>query len=150
MRRTINKAGLDLVRNSEGLSLKAYPDPGTGGDPWTIGFGHTGPEVKPGMVISRQRADELLALDMVRFEDCVASAAANPSSNQFSAMVSLCYNIGQGNFLKSSVLRRHNNGEHTLAGQAFSLWNKANGRVLPGLVKRRAAEAALYATPDRP
>ena len=150
MRRTINKAGLDLVRNSEGLSLKAYPDPGTGGDPWTIGFGHTGPEVKPGMVISRQRADELLALDMVRFEDCVVSAARAPTGNQFSAMVSLCYNIGQGNFLKSSVLRLHNEGSPTMAAHAFSMWNKAAGRVLPGLVKRRAAEARLYATPDQP
>ena len=71
-RRTINKAGFDLIRNFEGLRLKAYPDPGTGGDPWTVGYGHTGKDVTPGLVITNDRADELLAADLAKFEQGVA------------------------------------------------------------------------------
>jgi len=139
--RRINAAGLKIIKDSEGLELKAYLCPAK---VWTIGYGSTGPHVKPGMVITEARAEELLREDMARFEKAVAEAAPNATDNQFGAMVSLAFNIGIGAFLKSTVLRKHKAGDHHGAAEAFKLWNKGGGRVLPGLVTRRAKEAQLY------
>lgn len=135
------KEGLDLIKGFESLQLKAYKCPA---GIWTIGYGHTGPDVYEGQVISVDQADMLLKLDVARFENCVNAQTTKSTPQQFAAMVSLAYNIGEGNFKKSSVLRLHNLGKYAEAAQAFALWNKAGGKVLPGLVKRRAAEAALY------
>ena len=77
-----------------------------------------------------------------------ACGSAPTNANQFGAMCSLAYNIGLGHFLGSSVLRFHRVGEHHQAAAAFADWDKGGGRSLPGLVRRRAAEAALYLTPD--
>lgn len=141
-RRSINKAGLDIIREFEGLRLKAYVCPA---GVLTIGYGSTGSHVKPGMVITEAQADELLRSDLRRFEDAVATAAPKATDNQFSAMVSLAFNIGVAAFTRpSTVLRRHLAGDHAGAADAFAMWNKAGGKVLPGLVRRRAAEAALY------
>lgn len=142
-RRAINKSGLDLVKASEGLRLKAYRCPA---NILTIGYGSTGSHVKEGMVITEAQAEELLRSDLRRFEDAVAEAAPSATENQFSAMVSLAFNIGIGAFLKSTVLRKAKAGEHVAAAEAFKMWNKGGGKVLPGLVKRRAAEAQLYRT----
>lgn len=144
MPRRINKEGFALIRNFEGLRLKAYPDPGTGGDPWTIGYGHTGPDVKKGLVITVERADDLLMADLSRFERCVADNCGTATDNQFSAMVSLCFNIGCGAFEESTLLRLHRAGKYDAAAAQFDKWVRGGGRVLPGLVKRRAAERALY------
>lgn len=141
--RAINKSGLDLVKASEGLRLKAYRCPA---NILTIGYGSTGSHVKEGMVITEAQAEELLRSDLRRFEDAVAEALPSATDNQFSAMVSLAFNIGIGAFLKSTVLRKAKVGEHVAAAEAFKMWNKGGGRVLPGLVKRRAAEAQLYRT----
>lgn len=141
--RSINKAGLDIVKASEGLRLKAYICPA---GVLTIGYGSTGPHVKPGMVITEAQAEELLRSDLRRFEDAVSVAAPTATDNQFAAMVSLAFNIGEGAFRKSTVLRKHKAGEHVAAAEAFKLWNKGGGKVLPGLVKRRAVEAQLYRT----
>lgn len=143
VRRAINRVGLQIIKDSEGLSLKAYLCPA---NVLTIGYGSTGAHVKPGMVITEAHADELLRSDLRRFEDCVAEAAPNSNANQFSAMVSLAFNIGEGAFLKSTVLREHLAGHHVAAADAFGMWTKGGGKTLPGLVKRRQKEAQLYRT----
>lgn len=147
MSRPINRAGLDLIRNSEGVRLQAYPDPGTNGDPWTIGYGHTGPEVHKGMVITQLQADNYLAADLMRFEDGVSALVTRKiSDNQFAALVSFAYNLGLGNLKASTLLKCTNAGNFADAALEFGKWTKAAGKVLPGLVKRRAAEAALFST----
>lgn len=142
----MNERGLKLLKEFEGLSLRAYPDPATGGDPWTIGHGHTGPDVYPGLVITSAGAEELLRRDLDRFVEGVADLIgdAPTTSNQFSAMVSLAYNIGLANFAKSTVLKRHKLGNPVGAAKAFALWNRAAGKVMRGLTRRREAEAELY------
>ncbi|WP_310534593.1 lysozyme [Novosphingobium sp.] len=139
--RQIGAAGLALIKEFEGLELKAYLCPAK---VWTIGYGSTGPHVTPGQVITEAQADVLLQSDLDRFEDAVAKAAPGATQAQFDAMVSLAFNIGIGAFGKSSVLRLHKAGDHRAAAEAFALWNKGGGRVLPGLQRRRAKEADLY------
>lgn len=144
----INEAGLNLIKNFEGLSLTAYPDPGTKGEPYTIGYGHTG-GVKRGQRITREEADRLLREDVARFEAAVVRAIgdAPTTPNQFAAMVSFAFNVGPGNLRKSSVLRHHLARNYARAADSFRLWNKAAGRVMSGLTRRREAERKLYLTP---
>lgn len=147
-----NTAGLKLIKEFEGLSLVAYPDPATKGEPWTIGYGHTSmagsPKVVKGMKISLAEADEILRRDLKKYEKAVEEAIlVDINPNQFSACVSLCYNIGPANFKKSSVVRFINKKMFNEAANAFKLWNKANGKVMGGLTRRRAAEAALFLLP---
>ncbi len=139
--RTINADGLKLIKESEGLELKAYKDPiGV----LTIGYGSTGPHVKPGMVITEAQAEDLLRKDLSRFEVGVADMCKVATSNQFSAMVSLAFNVGLENFRTSTLRRKHNEGDYAGAAAEFAKWRFADGRELPGLVKRRAREAQLY------
>lgn len=148
----LTESCVQLIERDEGCVLTAYPDPGTGGEPWTIGYGHTGPDVHPGLKITVTDAQALLEKDLAKFEDGVAHliyvgstvAGRGANNNQFSAMVSLAYNVGLGNFEKSSVLRFHNAGQYQQAADAFLLWDKAAGRVMPGLVRRRHQERELY------
>ena len=140
-RRAINKAGLDLVKEFEGCKLTAYLCPAK---ILTVGYGSTGPHVKPGMTITQAQADELLRSDLRRFEDYVAKVAPKATDNQFAAMVALAFNIGEAALGKSTVLRKHLAGDHKGAAEAFGMWVKAGGKTLPGLVRRRDAEAALY------
>lgn len=144
--RTVTKAGLDLIKQFEGLELKAYPDPASGGDPWTIGYGHTGPEVKPGLVWTQAQANNAIADDVAKFSNGVADLIGHaPTTDaQFSAMVSLAYNVGLGNFKNSTLLKLHKAGAYLSAAEEFSRWNKAAGKVMPGLTRRREAEAAMY------
>ena len=147
----VNQATIDLIKRNEGCVLHAYPDPATGGAPWTIGYGHTGSDVHPGLVITQAKAEALLRADLAKFEDGVddlIAESADTTDNQFGAMVSLAYNIGLGNFKSSHVLLYHNQGHTFWAANAFALWNKAAGRVLAGLTRRRAEERQLYLTPD--
>ena len=142
----MNKAGLDLIKSFEGLRLKAYRCPA--GVP-TIGYGATGPDVRIGMIWTESQAHARLVADVARFEQAVAKALTVPANeNQFAAMVSLAFNIGTGGFARSSVLRRHNARVFAGAADAFLLWNKGGGRVLPGLVRRRKAERDLYLTAE--
>jgi lysozyme len=146
-----SKRGIDLICEFEGFRAKAYPDPGTGGEPWTIGYGHTSnagpPIVRKGMVITKDEAKAILARDITTFEVAVMSLLKRPpTQNQFDAMVSFCYNVGPGNFGKSSVLRHFNAGSPVAAAATFAQWNKAAGKVLAGLTRRRAAEAKLFLT----
>lgn len=140
-----NQAGLNLIKEFEGLCLHAYQDVvGV----WTIGYGHTGPEVKEGLAITEHDAEQLLRGDLLRFESGVAAAVDVPlNENQFSALVSFSYNLGLGSLQKSTLLSQLNEGNHEGAAEQFPLWDKAGGRSLPGLHKRRLAEKALFQTP---
>lgn len=133
--------GIALIKRFEGCRLEAYICPA---NVWTIGYGHTGADVVKGLKITQETADILLRRDLFKFEAAVERAAGPAYQNQFDAMVSLCYNIGPAAFAKSSVARLHKNGQYASAAQAFLLWNKGGGKVLPGLVKRRTAERNLY------
>lgn len=140
----LSQRGIDLIKQFEGYSSKAYPDPATGGAPWTIGYGTT-KGVKPGMVITAQQAEKMLRDDVAKFESGVSSLITAPTTQgQFDAMVSLAYNIGLGNFGKSTLLKKHNSRCYTCAADQFRVWNRANGKVMNGLTKRRAAERQVY------
>ncbi len=140
----LSQRGIDLIKQFEGYSSKAYPDPATGGAPWTIGYGTT-KGVKPGMVITAQQAEKMLRDDVAKFESGVSSLITAPATQgQFDAMVSLAYNIGLGNFGKSTLLKKHNARCYTCAADQFRVWNRANGKVMNGLTKRRAAERQVY------
>lgn len=148
----INRAGIELIKKWEGLRLDAYPDPASKGEPFTIGYGHTSragpPDVTPSMRITAQQAADILVSDLVTFEAAVTRHLLRvPNENQFSAMVSLCFNIGEGNFKNSSVVRYFNAGNIAPAADAFRMWRKAGGKVMQGLVNRREAERALFLTP---
>ncbi len=145
MTRTINAAGLALVRDYEGLRLEAYQD--TSGI-WTIGYGHT-LGVKPGDCIRAEQAEEILQADLVGAEQAVARLVkVQLTDNQFSALVSFVFNEGEGAFAKSTLLRKLNEAGYGLVPACLKSWIFDNGRVLPGLVKRRAAEAALWSMSD--
>ena len=140
----LSQRGIDLIKQFEGYSSKAYPDPATGGAPWTIGYGTT-KGVKPGMVITAQQAEKMLRDDVAKFESGVSSLITAPTTQgQFDAMVSLAYNVGLGNFGKSTLLKKHNARCYTCAADQFRVWNRANGKVMNGLTKRRAAERQVY------
>lgn len=133
-----------LMHHFEQCKLKAYRCPA---GVWTIGWGDTGPHVKPGLVWTQQQADDAFAARIEReFAPAVRKAIGDSSTSpaQFGAMVALAYNIGVKAFAGSSVARKHKAGDHAGAAASFALWNKAGGRVLAGLTRRRAAEAALY------
>jgi lysozyme len=134
-----------LIKPFEGCKLKAYPDPATGGDPWTIGWGATGPDVKRGTVWTQDQADNRLIVDASRFERGVLKLLTRPlAQHQMAALISFAYNCGLANLAASTLLRMVNAGQHDLAAQQFPRWNKANGKVLAGLTRRRAAERAVF------
>lgn len=142
----INVAGVQLITEFEGLRLQAYRDPvGI----WTIGYGHTLGAHK-GQLVTEAEAVALLREDLASAEGRVNAWTRDveTSPNEFAAMVSLCFNIGSGNFRTSSVLRLHRARQNDAAGAAFLLWNKGHvdGKlvVLPGLKRRREAERRLY------
>ncbi|MFT3967097.1 MAG: lysozyme [Sphingobium sp.] len=141
--RRIGARGLLIIKQFEGLRLTAYLCPAK---VWTIGYGSTGEKVRQGMTITATQAEALLREDLDRFERAVSVAAPNATQNQFDAMVSLAFNIGIANFNSSTLLRKHRAGDHSGAQAEFARWNKAGGQVLAGLTRRRAAEAALYAS----
>jgi lysozyme len=145
-----NAAGLSLIRQAEGLRLRAYLCPA---NVWTIGIGTTvypdGRKVRSGDKCTAQQADRYLAHDLQEFERAVAAMVTVPvTSNQFSALVSLAYNIGISALRGSTLLRLLNAGDYAGAANQFLRWNRGGGRVLPGLVTRRRAERALFLTPD--
>lgn len=147
MTRELNAAGESLIKTFEGYSLKAYPDPGTKGAPWTIGWGHTGPGIGLGTAITPAQAEGYFSADLLRFCQAVQVMAPVATNNQFAALVSFAYNCGSQNLKGSTLLRLHNLGQYAEAVAEFGKWVHAAGKVLDGLVTRRAAEAFLYATP---
>ncbi|WP_131114308.1 lysozyme [Lichenihabitans psoromatis] len=143
-------AGRATLMAREGCRLTAYRD---SVGVLTIGVGHTGratlPRVTAGMMISQTEAETIFASDLAPFEAAVKKAITRAATqNQFDAMVSLAFNIGSAGFRGSSVVRRFNAGDLGAAADAFLLWNKAGGRVVAGLAKRRAAERAQFLIGD--
>lgn len=128
--------------------VQAYPDPASGGAPWTIGCGSTGPDIVKGTIWTRAQAEARFKRDLERFANGVEHALAGSLTTdaQFAAMVSLAYNVGLGNFRSSTLLKKHKAGDHAGAKAEFARWNKAAGKVMPGLTRRRVAEAALYSS----
>lgn len=149
--RQIGPAGLALIKRFEGCAKKrsdgrfeAYPDPGTGGDPWTIGWGATGKGVARGTVWTQAQCDQRLEQDLLRFSRDVARVlgTAPTSQNQFDALVSFHYNTGA--VAKATLTKLHKAGDFAAAKAEFGKWVHAGGRRLNGLVRRRDAEASLY------
>ena len=149
--RRLGKAGTALIRQFEGCARKrpdgtvaAYPDPATGGDPWTIGWGATGKGIGPGTVWTQAQCDRRLEADLLRYARDVDRALGDSPTTQaqFDAMVSFHYNTGA--IGRATLTRRHRSGDHCGAEGEFLRWNRAGGRVLRGLARRREAEAALY------
>ena len=137
-------AGIALIKEFEGCKLTAYPDPATGGDPWTIGIGST-KDVYPGLIITEEQAVDRLRADLEATERCINNSVRGTiTQNQFDSLVSLVFNIGCGNFGKSTLLRRLNQGDDDAAAEQFLVWNKAAGKVMAGLTRRREAEQELF------
>lgn len=134
----INDAGLKLIKSFEGCRLTAYQD---SVGVWTIGYGHTS-GVKQGQKITQAQADDFLKKDIAKFEKVVNSIKQDFNENQFSALVSFAYNCGTGNLNKLCLGRTK-----AEIGSKMLLYNKAGGKVLAGLTRRRKAENALYNTP---
>lgn len=140
----VSAAGIALIKRFEGCRLAAYPDPGTGSDPWTIGWGATGDGIGPGTVWTQPQADARLETDLARHaaEVLRAIGKAPTSQQQFNALVSFHYNTGA--IGRATLTRLHIAGDHAGAALQFARWVHAGGTVLKGLVRRREAEAALY------
>lgn len=139
-----SQRGIALIKSFESLELKAYPDPGTGGKPWTIGWGHT-KGVKPGDRITEQQAEAFLTQDLAVFELTVNSAVKVPvTQSQIDALVSLAFNIGGANFAGSTLVKKLNAGDLRGAADQFPRWKFADGKEMRGLVRRRAAERELF------
>lgn len=141
-----NANGLLLIKSFEGLRLHAYRD---AVGIWTIGYGTTR-GVRPGMQISEAEAEKFLQQDLTRFEQSINEAVEVPiNDNQFSALVSFTYNVGSGAFRSSTLLRLLNQRQDVRAvADQFPRWNRAGGRVLAGLTRRRNAERALFLGED--
>jgi len=146
MTRKIGKEGLSHIKQWEGLRIRAYQDVG---GIWTIGYGHTAaagdPKPHSGMVISAIEAEAILARDLRRFEAAVerhVKVALN--DNQFAALVSFCYNIGEEAFRRSTLVRKLNQGDYDCVPAELAKWVHTKGRRVQGLVNRRAAEAGLW------
>lgn len=146
----VNRATLDLIKEFEGFRAVAYRD---AVGVWTIGYGTTamagvGIDPKAGMKITEAQALGYLDAAVTKFAHQVTRLLTRPANeNEFGAMVSLAYNVGPGAFAKSSVLRLFNAGDKEGTADAFLLWNKAGGKVLRGLTRRREAERKLFLTP---
>jgi lysozyme len=142
----ISSAGLGLIKEFEGLRLKAYKCPA---GVLTIGYGHTSaagePKVLPGMMISRDEAEAILKRDMVQYENGVRSQVTSAiTQGQFDALVSFAYNAGVGALQRSTLLKRVNAGKIDEVPAEFMKWTRGGGKELPGLVRRRRAEVELW------
>lgn len=152
VRLSVSSTGIELIKRFEGCAslrgdglYEAYPDPATGGAPWTIGWGATGPDIGPGTVWTQEQCDARLAQDLARHAAEVASALGDAPTTQaqFDALVSFHYNTGA--ISRATLTSKHRAGDTAGAAAQFTRWNRAGGRVLKGLVRRRQAEAHVYA-----
>lgn len=140
----INDTAIELIKRFEGLRLTAYKCPA---GVWTIGYGHTS-GVREGDRCTGEQAEAWLAADVLESERAVDYLVKVPlTDNQRGALVSLVFNVGGGNFTASTLLKKLNAGDYAGAAAEFRRWNKAGGKVLPGLTTRRQAEAALFLSP---
>ena len=133
--------GLALIKKFEGLELEAYK---CAAGVWTIGYGHT-KDVQPGDVWSESHADHMLEVELEEFEAYINNNVTAPlSQNQFDALVSWVYNLGPANLKASTMLKVLNSGDYEGVPAQIKRWNKAGGKVLEGLIRRREAEALLF------
>lgn len=148
--RRCSPKGIELIHSFESYRGTTYKDPGPTGLPITGGWGTTrdenGEPFKLGFTREQAYWDRLFARDLDKFEKGVAARINHATQAQFDALVSLAYNIGLGNFERSTLLKKHNAGDYAGAKAEFARWNRAGGKILKGLTRRRAAEAALYAS----
>ncbi|MEC4594252.1 MULTISPECIES: lysozyme [Nitrospirillum] len=148
MTRAVNAAGVALTEQSEGLKLTAYLCPA---GRLTIGYGHTGPDVTPGMTITEAQAQELLLQDLATAGNGVSQAVTVAlTDNQYAALTDFAFNLGVSALTQSTLLRLLNQGDYAGAADQFLVWDKAhvNGQLvtLPGLAARRQEERALFLT----
>ena len=133
--------GTKILKFFEGCRLTAYQD---SVGVWTIGYGHT-KGVYDGMTITQEEAEQMLLTELEEYEGYVEKYVTVPlTQNQFDALVVWVYNLGPTNFRNSTLLKELNSGNYTAAGKEITRWNKAGGKVLAGLVRRREAEAKLF------
>lgn len=134
-----------LVERWEGCKLEAYPDPATGGDPWTIGYGATGTGITKGTVWTQDQADNDLRQRLgVLFDAVQGNVPEDATDHQIGACLSFSYNVGLHAFLSSTLLRTWNAGNVAEAANQFPLWNKAAGKVMSGLTSRRMDERRVF------
>lgn len=150
MARSVNAETLEHVKRWEGFRAEAYPDPGSrDGKPVTIGYGQTrrnGRPIQLGETITEPEAATWLQTELARVAGVVSRLVAVPlTDNQFGALVSFTYNVGDDAFSKSTLLKKLNAGDYDAVPAQMARWNKNDGKVMPGLVNRRAAEAGLWA-----
>lgn len=138
--------GLALTEQFEGCELTAYQDQvGV----WTIGYGHTGPDVTPGLTITQDQAQSLLAHDVLGAATCVNKVVTvQIAQEEFDALVDFVFNLGAGAFTGSTLLKELNAGNFSAAASQFDSWDHAGGAVVAGLLRRRQAETALFSTAD--
>ena len=139
--------GIDLIKHYEGCELEAYICPA---NVWTIGYGHI-KGVQEGDVITEQQAHDMLIEELEEYEGYINNAVTVPlNQDQFDALVSWVYNLGNGNLRSSTLLKVLNSGDYDSVPNEILRWNKANGQVLEGLKLRRESEAELFSGTDRP
>ena len=137
----LGERGTEILKYFEGCKLTAYQD---SVGVWTIGYGHT-KGVYDGMTITQDQAEQMLLSEREEYEGYIENMVTVPlTQNQFDALVVWVYNLGPTNFKNSTLLKELNAGNYNAAGQEITRWNKAGGKVLAGLVKRREAEAELF------
>jgi len=141
----ISDAGIALIQEFEGLRLASYRDPvGV----WTVGYGHT-KTARPGQRISIEQAEQLLRDDLAVFEACVRRAVlVELNQNEADALISLAFNVGCGAVARSTLVRKINAGDRKGAADEFLRWDKAGGKRLQGLARRRRAERELFLRPQ--
>lgn len=150
MSRHINQEGLDLIKQWEGRYLTAYQGAADRPGLLTIGYGHTDaagpPRVHRGMRITERQAEDILRTDLHKVEASVERMVKVPlNDNQFATLVSFVFNVGEGNFGKSTLLRKLNAGDYGAIPKELMKWTRANGKFVQGLANRRAAECGLWA-----
>jgi lysozyme len=140
-----SEAGVKAICREEGCLLTAYRDVA---GVWTVGYGHTGSEVKAGLTITQDQAEALLKLDLARFERAVSAAVKSAGEslrqNEFDALVSLAYNIGSAAFYNSTLVAKLNAKDFVGAAAQFTVWNRAGGVFNPGLLARRTRELLRF------
>lgn len=137
----ISTNGIELIKRFEGLRLTAYR---CSAGVLTIGYGHT-TGVKPGDKITGQQADAFLHEDVLVAEITVnTNVTTRLNQNQFDALVSFVFNLGMGNFVKSTLLKKLNTADYAGAADEFPRWVYAGKTELPGLIRRRTADRDLF------
>ena len=145
----VSDAGIELIKSFEGFRANAYPDPKSGGAPWTVGYGTTkfpsGRPVKQGDKVTPAQAELYLREDVKKFASSVDALVTVPLKQcQYDALVSFVYNLGATNFRKSTLLKKLNAKDYKGAADEFLRWVSPGSSVEAGLRRRRTAERAMF------